>query len=127
MKDRKSFKNSYNAMEQELSFQKGLRKKTKTKTKTNTKKKTKTKTKTKNEKDPTCAIFSESRGCKDIKYDLFTKKFSRNFPEIFLKFFRNFPEIFSENEAKFWPISPRKCYTEWSRNYFPQKRLPQNV
>ena len=35
--------------------------------------KTKTKTKTKNEKDPTCAIFSESRGCKDIKCDLFTK------------------------------------------------------
>ena len=32
--------------------------------------KTKTKTKTKNEKDPTCAIFSESRGCKVIKYDL---------------------------------------------------------
>ena len=49
MKDRKSFKNSYNAMEQELSFQKGPQKKTKTKTKT--------KTNTKNEKDPTCAIF----------------------------------------------------------------------
>ena len=59
MKDRNSFKNSDNAMEQE-SFQKGLLKK---KTKTNTK----TKTKTRNEKDPTCAIFSESRACKDIK------------------------------------------------------------
>ena len=47
MKDRKSFKNSNNAMEQELTFQKGLlQKKTKTKTKTKTKKKTKTKTKT---------------------------------------------------------------------------------
>ena len=46
MKDRKSFKTSDNAMEQELSFQKGLLQK-----KTNTK--TKTKTKTKNEKDPT--------------------------------------------------------------------------
>ena len=59
MKDRKSFKNSYNAMEQELSFQKGPQKKTKTKTKAKTE--TKTKTKTKNEKYPTCAIFSESR------------------------------------------------------------------
>ena len=48
------------AMEQELSFQKGL-----------LKKKTKTKTKTKNEKDPTCAIFLESRGRKDIKHDVF--------------------------------------------------------
>ena len=47
MKDKKSFKNSDNAMEQELTFQKGFQKKTKTKTK--------------NEKDPTCAIFSESR------------------------------------------------------------------
>ena len=64
MKDRKSFKNSNNAMEQELTFQKGLLQK---------KTKTKTKTKTKNEKDPTCAIFPENRGCKDIKYDLFTK------------------------------------------------------
>ena len=77
MKDRKSFKNSYNAMEQELSFQKGLQKKTKTKTKTKTETKTETKTntktKTKNEKDPTYAIFLESRGCKDIKYDNFTK------------------------------------------------------
>ena len=45
MKDTKSFKNSENAMEQELSFQKGLlQNKTKTKTKTNTKTKTKTKT-----------------------------------------------------------------------------------
>ena len=35
-------------MEQELSFQKGL------------KKNTKTKTKTKNEKDPTCAYFRKS-------------------------------------------------------------------
>ena len=33
---------------------------------------TKTKTKTKNEKDQTCAMFSESRGCKDIVHDLFT-------------------------------------------------------
>ena len=65
MKNRKSSKNSNNAMEQELSFQKELLKK---------KTKTKTKTKTKNEKDPTCAIFSESRGFKDIKYDNFTKK-----------------------------------------------------
>ena len=87
MKDRKSFKNSGNAMEQELSFQKGLQKKTETKTKTktetntktktktetNTKTKIKTKTTTKNEKDRTCAIFPESRGCKDIKYDNFTK------------------------------------------------------
>ena len=56
---------------------------TKTKTKTKTKTETKTKTNTKNEKDSTCAIFSESRGCKDIKYDLFTKKFSRNFPNFF--------------------------------------------
>ena len=46
MKDRKSFKNSDNAMEQELPLQKGLlQKKAKTKTKT--------KTKTKNEKYPT--------------------------------------------------------------------------
>ena len=64
-------------MEQELSFQKGLQKKTETKTKTktetNTKTKTKTKTTTKNEKDRTCAIFPEIRGCKDIKYDNFTK------------------------------------------------------
>ena len=72
MKDRKSFKNSDNAMQQELYFHKGLLKKktktktkTKTRTKTKTKTKTKTNTKTKNEKDPTCAIFSESRGCKD--------------------------------------------------------------
>ena len=66
---RKSFKNSYNAMEQELSFQKNLQKKTKTKTKTKTETKTKinTKTKTKNEKDPIYAIFLKSRGCKDIK------------------------------------------------------------
>ena len=77
MKDRKSFKNSCIAMEQELSFQKGLQKKTKTKTKTETETKTKTntktqtKTKTKNEKDPTYDIFSESRGCKGIKHDVF--------------------------------------------------------
>ena len=91
-------------MEQELSFQKRLQKNTKTKTKTktetktktkkNTKEKTKTKakTKTKNEKDPTCAIFSESRGCKDIKYDLFTKKLSQNFHEIS----RNVPKVFEK-------------------------------
>ena len=24
-------------------------------------------------------------------------------------------------------LSPRKCYTTWSRYYFPQKRPPQNV
>ena len=42
MKDRKSFKNSYNAMEQELSFQKELQKKTKTKTKTKTETKNET-------------------------------------------------------------------------------------
>ena len=94
MKDRKSFKNSYNAMEQELSFQKGLLQKN-TKTKTMTMTKTKTKTKTKNEKDPTCAIFSESRGCKDIKYDLFTKKFSRNFHDFFRNFLRNVHDIFT--------------------------------
>ena len=58
MKDRKSFKNSDNAMEQELSFQKGLLQK-------------RTKAKTKNEKDLTCAIFLESRGCKNIKHDAF--------------------------------------------------------
>ena len=46
MKDRKSFKNSDNAMKQELSFQKGLlHKNTKTKTKTKTKTNTKTKQK----------------------------------------------------------------------------------
>ena len=38
--------------------------------KTLSKTKTKTKTKTKNGNDQTCAIFSESRGCKDIKYDI---------------------------------------------------------
>ena len=60
MKDIKSFKNSYNAMEQELSFQKGLQKKTKTETKTETN--TKTKTKTKNEKRPNiCYIFGKQR------------------------------------------------------------------
>ena len=48
MKDRKSFKNSYNAMEQELSFQKGLQKNTKTKMEAKTKSETKRKTKTKN-------------------------------------------------------------------------------
>ena len=109
MKDRKSFKNSDNAMKQELSFQKRLlqkntktktKTKIKTKTKTNTKTNTKTKTKTKNEKDPTSAIFPESRGCKDMKYDLFSKKFSRNFPQIFpkfsSKFSRNFPEVFEK-------------------------------
>ena len=37
--------------------------------KTNTNTKTKTKTKTKCSKDPTYAMFSESRGFKDIKYD----------------------------------------------------------
>ena len=86
MKDRKSFNNSYNAMEQELSFQKGLQTKTKTKTETRTKTNTNTKTKTKNEKDPTYAIFSETRGCKDIKYDNFTRMSTtktKKFLEIF--------------------------------------------
>ena len=45
-------------------------------TNTNTKTKTKTnilkKTKTKYRKDHTCAIFSKSRWCKDIKYDIFS-------------------------------------------------------
>ena len=49
--------------------------------------KDKDRTKTKNEKDPTCSIFLESRGCNDIKYDLFTKssswKSSRYFQDIF--------------------------------------------
>ena len=30
-------------------------------------------TKTKTEKDPTCTIFSKSRGCEDKKYDLLKK------------------------------------------------------
>ena len=74
-------------MEHELSFQNGLQKNTKTNTKTETE--TETETETKNEKDPTCAIFLESRGCNDIKYDLFTKKFSRNLREIIKKSSRN--------------------------------------
>ena len=88
-------------MEQELSFQKRLqkktktstKKKTKTETKTKTKAETKTKTKTKSEKDPTCAIFSESRGCKDIKYDLFTKNVECQKSNI--KFFTKFGENLS--------------------------------
>ena len=80
------------------------------KTKTKPKKKTKTKnekeyyifgrqsiftemTKTKNEKDPTCAIFSESRGCKDIKYDLLTKKFPRYFHDVFKILSRYFYDV----------------------------------
>ena len=47
--------------------------KTNTKTKTERETKTKTKTKTRNEIGPTYAIFSEIIGCKDIKYDLFSK------------------------------------------------------
>ena len=67
MKDRKSFKKSNNAMEQELSFQKGLlQKKTKIRRR---KRQDEDKDKT---KTMTCAIFPESRGCKDMKYDLFT-------------------------------------------------------
>ena len=113
MKDRKSFKNSDNAMKQELSFQKGLlHKNTKTKTKTKTKTNTKTKTKTKNEKDPTSAIFPESRGCKDIKYDLFTKKFSRNFSEIFPKFSPNLPKIFPKFPQNF-PKTPSYLFLKW--------------
>ena len=42
---------------------------TKRETKTKTKRETKTKTKTRKEKDSTCAILSESRGCMYIKYE----------------------------------------------------------
>ena len=46
--------------------------KTNTTTKTNTKTNTRTKTKWKFKKYLTYAIFSKSRGCKDIKYDIFS-------------------------------------------------------
>ena len=66
IRDRESFKKSGNAMDL---FRNAFAEKDKDEVKD----KDKDRTKTKNEKDPTCSIFLESRGCNDIKYDIFTK------------------------------------------------------
>ena len=62
--------------------------------------KKKTKTKTKNEKDPTCAIFLESRGFKDIKYDTLTKNVKCQMSDVNVEYYHYIREGCKKNGEK---------------------------